>query len=67
MRTTLDLPENLIKQAMKLTGKKTKTGTIIKALEELIRFNETKKIKNYFGKLPELDVDIDTLRDRKYK
>jgi len=34
MRTTLDLPENLLNEAMKVT--KNKTGVIVKALEELI-------------------------------
>lgn len=35
MRTTLDLPENLLNEAMKVTHTTTKTGVIIKALEEL--------------------------------
>ena len=37
MRTTLDLPENLIKEAMKTSHIQTKTKVIITALEELIR------------------------------
>ncbi len=37
MRTTLDLPENLLNEAMKTAGIHTKTGVIIVALEELIR------------------------------
>ncbi len=38
---TLDLPENLLEEAMKTTHIQTKTKVIITALEELI-----KKIKN---------------------
>ena len=37
MRTTLDLPENLLIDAMKATHIETKTKVIITALEELIR------------------------------
>ena len=37
MRTTLDLPENLLQEAMKVTHIQTKTKVIITALEELIR------------------------------
>ena len=37
MRTTLDLPENLVKEAMKARHIQTKTKVIIIALEELIR------------------------------
>ncbi|WP_232834939.1 type II toxin-antitoxin system VapB family antitoxin [Pleomorphovibrio marinus] len=33
MRTTLDIPEKLIKEAMKLTGAKTKSQLIREALE----------------------------------
>ena len=37
MRTTIDLPEELLNEAMKATHIRTKTHVIIKALEELIR------------------------------
>ena len=37
MRTTLDLPEDLLNEAMKAAHIKTKTKVIITALEELIR------------------------------
>ena len=43
MRTTLDLPDSLIIEAMKLTKMKTKTGLIKIALANLI---EKEKIKN---------------------
>jgi len=36
MRTTLDLPEELIKETMQITGARTKTEAIKKAMEELI-------------------------------
>jgi len=37
MRTTLDLPEDLIDEAMKATQINTKTKVIITALEELLK------------------------------
>ncbi len=63
MRTTLDLPENLLDEAMKLTHTHTKTAVIIKALEELIRKSKLSELKNYRGKI-DLDIDLNKLRDR---
>ncbi len=64
MRTTLDLPENLLNEAMKITHTGTKTGVIIKALEELVRKSKISDIKKYKGKF-DLDIDLDELRDRR--
>jgi len=63
MRTTLDLPENLLNDAMKLTHTTTKTGVIVKALEALIRKSKISDIKKYKGKI-DLDIDLDSIRDR---
>ncbi|HSV95626.1 MAG TPA: type II toxin-antitoxin system VapB family antitoxin [Spirochaetota bacterium] len=63
MRTTIDLPENLIAEAMKLTNSKTKTDVIKEALTNLIQREKVKNIKNYQGKV-QLDIDIDRLRER---
>ncbi|MEW6201146.1 MAG: type II toxin-antitoxin system VapB family antitoxin [bacterium] len=62
MRTTLDLPDNLIKEAMKVSGAKTKTTTICLALQDYIRRKKMIKILNYKGKI-DLDLDIDKMRD----
>lgn len=64
MRTTLDLPEDLVAEAMKSTSIKTKTKVIITALEQLIRKSKIAEIKNYKGKI-DLDIDLDELRGRK--
>jgi len=45
MRTTLDLPENLLNEAMKVTHVSTKTGVIVKALEELVKENRAIGVK----------------------
>ncbi|MDZ7720386.1 MAG: type II toxin-antitoxin system VapB family antitoxin [Balneolaceae bacterium] len=63
MRTTLDLPEDLLQKAMRLSNQKTKTSTIILALEELVRKSTLSDIKDFKGKV-DLDIDIDKLRDR---
>ena len=63
MRTTLDLPEELIGEAMKITSTRTKTGVIILALRELIRKSKISDLKKYRGKI-DLNIDIDELRDR---
>ena len=63
MRTTLDLPENLLIEAMKVTHSKTKTGVIVLALKETIRKSKISALKEYRGKI-ELDIDLDEIRDR---
>ena len=49
MRTTLDLPESLITEAMKLSHQRTKTAVIIAALEDYIRKNRIQGLKKYKG------------------
>ena len=63
MRTTLDLPEELINETMKTTHIRTKTRVIITALEELIRKSKISEIKQYKGKI-DLDIDLDSIRGR---
>jgi hypothetical protein len=63
MRTTLDLPEALIKEAMELTRANTKTDVIKMALQSLIQKEKIKDIKNYYGKI-NLDIDLDVMRKR---
>lgn len=63
MRTTIDLPEDLVMEAMRATHLKTKTQVIKTALEELIRKVKLSELKNYKGKV-DLDIDLDTLRGR---
>ncbi|WMJ08479.1 type II toxin-antitoxin system VapB family antitoxin [Nitrosomonas sp. sh817] len=64
MRTTLDLPENLLNEAMRVTRTETKTAVIVLALEELIRKARIAELKQFKGKI-ELDIDLDNLRARR--
>jgi len=63
MRTTLDLPEALIDEAMALTHIQTKTDLIKAALQNLIQKEKIKDLKQYFGKV-DLDIDLNILRNR---
>lgn len=63
MRTTLDLPETLIDEAMALTHIQTKTDLIKTALLNLIQKEKIKDLKNFFGKV-DLEIDLDSLRKR---
>ena len=64
MRTTLDLPENLLNEAMRVTHSETKTAVIVLALEELIRKSKISDLKKFKGKI-ELDIDLDEIRARR--
>ncbi|MBL1277130.1 MAG: type II toxin-antitoxin system VapB family antitoxin [Ectothiorhodospiraceae bacterium] len=63
MRTTLDLPEDLLDEAMKITRTPTKTGVIVRALEELVRKSKISNLKKYKGKI-DIDIDLDEIRGR---
>ena len=63
MRTTLDLPEDLLEEAMKATQISTKTKVIITALEDLIRKSKISDLKKYKGKV-DLDIDMNAVRGR---
>ena len=51
MKTTLNIPEDLIKKAMLLTKHRTKTETIVVALQEYVRQKKIEKILKHQGKL----------------
>ena len=63
MRTTLDLPEQLIQEAMELTHIKTKTELITTAIQQLIQREKMQELSTYYGKL-NLDIDLNQMRDR---
>jgi len=62
MRTTLELPDVLVQEAMSLTKISTKTELVKFALENVIQQGKIKELTNYFGKL-NLDIDLDKLRN----
>jgi len=63
MRTTLDLPVDLIEKAMKITQAKTKTEVITIALENIVKQEKLNKLISFHGKI-DLDINLDSLRNR---
>jgi Arc/MetJ family transcription regulator len=64
MRTTLDLNETLLSEAMKWTGEATKTAAINAALEQAIKSGKRARLVEFAGKL-NLDLNLDITRKRK--
>jgi len=63
MRTTLDIPGELIEEARRLLGFKSKTDTVVLSLRELIRRRRIDELKTLLGSV-QLDVDIPRSRRR---
>ena len=51
MRTTLDLPEELVEQARSAVGFKSKTDTVIFALREVVRRRRIDDLKELMGRI----------------
>ena len=64
MRTTLDLDEVLLNEAMKWTGETTKTGTINEALKQIVKFKKRLRLLELAGKV-KIDIDLNATRERK--
>jgi len=63
MRTTLDLPKDLVEKAVLITGARTKTEAITIALENVVKQEKFNQLLAFHGKVS-LDVDLDALRKR---
>ena len=62
MRTTIDIPKDLIDEVMRFTHLKTKTSAIILGLKELLRKKKIENIRSLRGKA---DIDIDLKASRR--
>jgi Arc/MetJ family transcription regulator len=63
MRTTLDLPAQLIDEAQRLLGFKSKTDTVVLSLTELVRRRRIEELKSLVGRV-NLGLDLDKSRRR---
>jgi Arc/MetJ family transcription regulator len=63
MRTTIDIPEELISEAMKITKSQSKTELIKNALQNIIQKHKIKSLKNYKGTI-DLEIDLNAIRRR---
>ena len=66
MRTTLDLPEELVEEVVRMTGAKSKTTAISLALQEYVQSNKRLKILDYRGKI-DLDLTTEKIREDRDK
>ena len=62
MRTTLDLPEQLVEQARTAVGFKSKTDTVVFALREVVRRHRIDDLKALMGRIT---FDFDPTQPRK--
>ncbi len=51
MRTSFDIPETLVKEAIQVSGSKTKTQAIIVALTEMIQRKKSRRVLELKGSL----------------
>ena len=63
MRTTLDLPEDIIEDARAALGFKSKTDTVVFALKEVIRRRSVHDLTALFGKV-HVELDLEKARGR---
>jgi hypothetical protein len=64
LRTTLNIPEELLNEAQNLLGFKSKTDVIILSLTELIRKRKLEELKDQYSKKP-VSVDLNKSRRKK--
>ena len=64
MRTTVDLDDDLIKEALKITGITKKTKLLEEALREIIRMKKRLNIIKHFGRL-KINPRVLNLRHRR--
>ena len=63
MRTTIDLPGDLVEEAKRLSGAPTKTATIVMALKGLIDRKKVENLRKLRGSV-KVEHDITVLRHR---
>jgi hypothetical protein len=63
MRTTLIIPDDLMKDLMEETGEKNKTLLVRRSLEEMLQRVRRENLKSLRGKV-RLAIDLETLRKR---
>jgi len=63
MRTTLIIPEDLIKELMKETGETSKTRLVRRSLEDMLMRVRRENLKRLRGRV-RLDLDLDSVRKK---
>jgi Arc/MetJ family transcription regulator len=63
MRTTLDIPEELLEEARERLGVRSKTDAVVLSLQELVRRKRIEELKSLLGHV-QLEIDIPASRRR---
>jgi hypothetical protein len=63
MRTTLIIPDELMRDLMKETGENSKTMLVRRSLEEMLNRVRRQNLKHLRGKV-DLDIDLKVLRSK---
>jgi len=66
MRATLDIPDSLIKNLLRVTGEKKKTKAICIAVDDYIRSRRKEKLLALSGKI-EFDIDWQKMEEMELK
>ena len=62
--TNIDLDDDLLADAMRLTGERTKRGVVMRALAELVRIERLRAVRNARGSL-KWDGDLAGMREER--
>ena len=57
MKTTIDIPDEALADAMRFTGAKTKREAVVKALEEFNHRNRADEFMRHFGAIPDFPTN----------
>ena len=63
MRTTLIIPDDLMKDLMEETGEKSKTLLVCRSLKEMLERVRRENLKRLRGKI-DLDIDLESVRTK---
>jgi hypothetical protein len=63
MRTTLIIPDRLMKDLMEETGETSKTVLVRRSLEEMLQKVRRENLKGLRGKI-DLDIDLEDIRSK---
>ncbi len=58
MKTTVNINEELLNEAMKISGSKTKTEAIETGLKEIIALHKRKELANLFGSQKDISAPV---------
>jgi len=64
MRTNIVLDDDIVREAMALSGEPTKTAVIHRALREFVQRQRLLDFRAHFGKIP-WEGDLDQMRERR--